>query len=453
MKTALLLALAAAVVADARDTVGLFRRAQGVTSNAGELCADDSRTKCSEVGEPLIVTDLLRKGESPSSIKNKTRVDPQIGKYPSYAGYATTDIAKKNNMFWWYFPSQDGNASAPLLIWLQGGPGGSSLFGLLSEMGPLMCTSPTEVAERPVTWNDKYAMLFIDNPVGAGFSYTEADGYCENEDQVAENLYALLEQFYSIFTELQHVPLYITGESYGGHYVPAISYKIHMANNAPNPPSIRIPLKGLAIGDGWIDPVNMIPGYPDMFFNFGLADMNQKAKFQDYCDRTVALIHQGKMKEAFDVWDEMLNGDIFPYGNYFHNITGSNDYDNFLRTDAPASFGYFSTYVSQASVRQAIHAGSQPFGMHSRDCEMHLLADFHATMRPRLEALLDAKEQYKVLIYSGQLDVIIAARLRSASSPECSGTDRRTTRRLSGRSGVSPPRPTLWRDLFVRFRR
>ena len=75
-----------------------------------------------------------------------------------------------------------------------------------------------------------------------------------------------------------------------------------------------LPLRGMAIGDGWIDPVNMIPAYPAMIYNLGLCDEAERARIQDYCDRTVSYIQQGKMKEAFDVWDKFLNGDVWPYG-------------------------------------------------------------------------------------------------------------------------------------------
>ena len=79
-------------------------------------------------------------------------------------------------------------------------------------------------------------------------------------------------------------------------------------------------------------------------YNLGACrcDENEKAKIQQYCDSAVTLIKAGKMLEAFNVWDEFLNGDVWPYGNYFHNITGSNDYDNFLNTNAPASFDYYA---------------------------------------------------------------------------------------------------------------
>jgi vitellogenic carboxypeptidase-like protein len=123
-----------------------------------------------------------------------------------------------------YFDAQNGDKSAPLVVWLQGGPGGSSLFGLFSEMGPYSLSPELELLPRNSTWNRDYAMIFIDNPVGAGFSFTDqADGYCtDTKVCVAKNLYSLLTQFYMLHSDQATRPLYITGESYGGHYVPGI---------------------------------------------------------------------------------------------------------------------------------------------------------------------------------------------------------------------------------------
>jgi vitellogenic carboxypeptidase-like protein len=121
---------------------------------------------------------------------------------------------------------------------LQGGPGSSSLFGLFAEMGPYSLVPDGNVfrAERKeVTWNDKYGMLFIDNPVGAGFSFTDSDaGYCnDTKTCVSNNLYSLLQQFYGVFPDQMAAPLYITGESYAGHYIPGIAALIHRKNEAP----------------------------------------------------------------------------------------------------------------------------------------------------------------------------------------------------------------------------
>lgn len=177
----------------------------------------------------------------------------------------------------------------------------------------------------------------------------------------------------------------------------------------------QIPLKGVAIGDGWIDPVKQMEGYPAQMFNLGLADANQRQVIQDYCDQAIAFINKGEMLKAFNVWDEMLNGDVFPYPNFFHNITGSNDYDNFMRTNPPENFEYYATFLNLASTRKSLHVGNTPYGTNATDCEIHLLRDFHATMVPRLQVLL---ESYKVLIYSGQLDIIIGAPLTELFLPE-----------------------------------
>merc|ERR1711871_310513 len=94
-----------------------------------------------------------------------------------------------------------------------------------------------------------------------------------------------------------------------------------------------------------------------------------------------------------------------------HNMTASNDYDNFLRTDAPKEFDLFAPYVNQSAVRAAMHTGDVPFGGEgARQCEMHLVADFHVSLAAELVDLLEAG-LYRNFIYSGQLDVIIGAAL------------------------------------------
>jgi hypothetical protein len=87
------------------------------------------------------------------------------------------------------------------------------MFGLFSEMGPWSLDEQLNLVPRPETWNIKYKMLFIDNPVGAGYSSPAIDeGYCTNTKEcVASNLHSLLTQFYVVFPEVHAVDLYITG--------------------------------------------------------------------------------------------------------------------------------------------------------------------------------------------------------------------------------------------------
>jgi vitellogenic carboxypeptidase-like protein len=289
----------------------------------GAAAADSAGTPpslLSGLSPPLLLSPLIEQGLI-GEARNRSKVTSPDGEDMGHAGFLTTDASTGKHMFYWYFEAQDGNKSAPLLVWLQGGPGGSSLFGLFSEMGPYELDADLKPVKRPVTWNKKYRMLFIDNPVGAGFSYTSTEQYCHDTKVcVASNLYSLLTQFYTMFEELQAVPLYITGESYGGHYVPAIGAHIVRQNMATPAPAVALPLAGVAIGDGWVDPAVQISAYPEMMFGQGLISEHQKVTISEYCDHAIELINAGQFTEAFDVWDKMLNGDISP-GRESHSNT------------------------------------------------------------------------------------------------------------------------------------
>ena len=218
------------------------------------------------------LSEGLRAGKSPARLRDAAKV--VLGNITSFAGFFTVDVEKASNMFFWHFPALSGDEKAPLLIWLQGGPGASSMFSLFHEIGPYALEqgaasgqhSDIRLSQRALSWNNRYALLFIDNPVGAGFSYTESrDGYPSTEEAVAAHLLSVVQQFYLVFPGARAVPLYLTGESYAGHYIPALGSSIHKHNAAldqGNP--AFIPLAGLAIGDGWIDPLNMVRDHPNV---------------------------------------------------------------------------------------------------------------------------------------------------------------------------------------------
>merc|ERR1719265_2650597 len=87
-------------------------------------------------------------------VRDASRVTGDIGSLrESYSGFFSTDNATKHE-FWWYFPAPEDAPKAPLILWLQGGPGGSSLYGLFTEMGPFEVRKPGEVTLRPVAWTD-----------------------------------------------------------------------------------------------------------------------------------------------------------------------------------------------------------------------------------------------------------------------------------------------------------
>jgi len=149
-------------------------------------------------GSPLFLSQYLP--SNPAGARQASQVS--LGNTTGYSGYFTVNETTGSNMFFWYFPAQNPNvANPPLLMWLQGGPGASSMFGLFNENGPFTVAADGEtLVANPYTWNVNFSMLYVDNPVGAGFSFTTSDeGFVQNQDDVANDLYSLLTQFFQVF--------------------------------------------------------------------------------------------------------------------------------------------------------------------------------------------------------------------------------------------------------------
>lgn len=130
-------------------------------------------------------------------------------------GYIT--VRPGAEMFWWlYYTTADAEnyTERPLIIWLQGGPGGSSTgYGNFAELGPL----DLDLQARNYTWVKNANVLFIDNPVGTGFSIAADDtALCTDNVQISADLVEFMQQFYKAFPKFKKVPLYVFGQSYGG---------------------------------------------------------------------------------------------------------------------------------------------------------------------------------------------------------------------------------------------
>ncbi|KAJ8415874.1 hypothetical protein AAFF_G00404310 [Aldrovandia affinis] len=367
-------------------------------------------------GKPLFLTPYLEAGNIQEA-RRLSLVGPLPGaNVKSYSGYLTVNKTYNSNLFFWFFPAQERPEAAPVLLWLQGGPGGSSMFGLFVEHGPYVVYQNLTVGFRSYPWTSRYSVLYIDNPVGTGFSFTDDDrGFARDQDDVGRDLYrqavgGALIQFFQIFSEFQLNDFYATGESYAGKYVPAIGYYIHKNNPSAK---VKINFKGVAIGDGLCDPEMMLGGYGEFLYQTGMVDELQKKYVQQQTDTGVRLIQQQKWVEAFEVFDSLLNGDLSPYPSFFQNATGCTNYYNYLQCKEPTDQEYFAQFVVLPAVRSSIHVGNLTFNDGSL-VEKHLLQDVMKTIKPWLGVLM---ENYRVLIYSGQLDVIVAAPLTERYLP------------------------------------
>ena len=115
------------------------------------------------------------------------------------------EVRTNAHMFWWLYGAQSQQRDKlPLVLWLQGGPGGSGTgFGNFEEIGPLNQNQTT----RTTTWIQKTNLLFIDNPVGAGFSYVEDPAaYTRNVTQITDDLLVVLKAFFKNLTIFEDSP-------------------------------------------------------------------------------------------------------------------------------------------------------------------------------------------------------------------------------------------------------
>lgn len=164
----------------------------------------------------------------------------------------------KGQLHYWLIESTNNPASDPIVLWLNGGPGSSSLIGLLTENGQIVTNDDSltneidgvpQVFNNPYTWSSMANVLYLESPKGVGFSYCEGvtkSNDCVNTDEsTAQDAYEFLVNFFNAFPEYKANKFYITGESYAGIYIPMMMQQIDQ-----DPLGAKLNLIGAAIGNG-----------------------------------------------------------------------------------------------------------------------------------------------------------------------------------------------------------
>ncbi|KAF9237071.1 peptidase S10 serine carboxypeptidase [Melanogaster broomeanus] len=260
-----------------------------------------------------------------------TLCDPTVQQYSGYL-----DISDSKHLFFWFFESRSSPSEDPLVLWLNGGPGCSSATGLLFELGPCsLADEGNTTVPNPYSWNTRANMIFLDQPVGVGYSYTTDGSSVVTSADAAKDVYAFFELFMTRFPKYAKLPFHVAGESYAGRYIPHIASEINNNNKAlasdPSLGLVPINLASIMIGNGLVDPLVQMTSvveyacegpyaiYDDPFN----AECNALRKATPVCDKMIESCYKYESRltcipaTAF-CWTGIF-GPIFSHG---YNITG-----------------------------------------------------------------------------------------------------------------------------------
>lgn len=187
-----------------------------------------------------------------------------------YAGHIEVDHEHNGNLFFWLYENRHIANKQRTVIWLNGGPGCSSMDGALMELGPYRVKEDGTLRYNEGSWDEFANLLFVDNPVGTGFSYTNTDGYISELQQMADEFLTFMEKWFTLFPQFEIDDLYFAGESYAGQHIPYIAKAVMDRNAKLTGAQRHWNLKGLLIGNGWISPVEQYLSYMPFAYAEGL---------------------------------------------------------------------------------------------------------------------------------------------------------------------------------------
>jgi len=171
------------------------------------------------------------------------------------------------DMFYWMYPPKDGNTSAPLVFWLQGGPGASSMYGIFGENGPYTQINDT-MQFNNFSWNNNVYLIYLDSPVGTGFSHSDISGIPTSAGEVQNGAEDFILGFMDRFPQFKGRDIYLSGESYAGHHIPYFAERFFQLGKS----NTDIKLRGVAIGNGWVNAAQVYESYPEFLFEQGMID-------------------------------------------------------------------------------------------------------------------------------------------------------------------------------------
>ncbi|KAI4377702.1 hypothetical protein MLD38_015287 [Melastoma candidum] len=234
--------------------------------------------------------------------------------FSHYSGYVNVNEESGRALFYWFIEAEENPEDKPLVLWLNGGPGCSSIaYGEAEEIGPFHIEADgSTIYLNPYSWNKVANILFLDSPVGVGFSYsnTSSDIFTNGDKRTAEDSLAFLLKWFERFPQYKGREFYLTGESYAGHYVPQLSEAIVDYNKAAGEKIINI--KGFMVGNALTDDHRDHLGVFQFMWSAGLISDETFKLLNDLCDYQPFIHTSNSCDNMLDIASQEL-GNIDPY--------------------------------------------------------------------------------------------------------------------------------------------
>ncbi|XP_019193354.1 PREDICTED: serine carboxypeptidase-like 27 [Ipomoea nil] len=364
---------------------------------------------------------LLSSGANFAAGRERDRISrlpgqPENVTFSQYSGYVTVDAEAGRALFYWLIESP-ANGSKPLVLWLNGGPGCSSVaYGASEEVGPFRVLPDGQTLTlSPYAWNKEANLLFLDSPAGVGFSYSNTSSDLITGDQrTVKDAYIFLKRWFARFPQYNQRPFYIAGESYAGHYIPQLSRIIVRRNKGIKNPIINF--KGFLLGNPLIDDYHDNVGTFEYWWNHGLISDSTYNALNNYCSNDSFLFpSKGCYDALFGAYTQF--GNINPYGIYSTPCDALGTLPRHtLNTPLPWTFRgndecivkYTKMYMNRPAVQKALHANvaaiPQPWTTCS-DVIRGSWMDSPRSMLPIFKELIQAG--IRIWVFSGDTDAVL----------------------------------------------
>eukprot|EP01114_Cavostelium_apophysatum_P010762 TRINITY_DN2487_c0_g1_i1.p1 TRINITY_DN2487_c0_g1~~TRINITY_DN2487_c0_g1_i1.p1 ORF type:complete len:455 (-),score=74.19 TRINITY_DN2487_c0_g1_i1:20-1384(-) len=352
--------------------------------------------------------------------------------FTQYSGYIEVD-PNGRSLFYWFVESQRDPVNDKVVLWLNGGPGCSSLGGFLEENGPFRVNPDGETLSLdPYSWNAVANVIYLESPAGVGFSYSpDSSDYTVGDKRTANDAYIFLQKFFKEFPQFSDQPFYVTGESYGGHYVPELADRILYGNKNLQPGDIYINIEGFMAGNPWT--YMPIDNYGAVFYwwthalisdqtFFGInttcdySDNGPFKKRQTACDDLMgaAAAEMGNIN-IYDIYVDVCDSggqlvdQLAQAGSSFHRALqrGMKKRQDVNPIYQPCADSFTADYLNLPEVQKAIFAWRSE-NVTWADCNgvVHYnYSDVEKSVIPLYENFFN--EGLRILVYSGDVDAIV----------------------------------------------